>query len=363
MRPLSRKFLSRSIWSLLLLACLPAKAETTRILRAELAPGDLAHFSVENLAGRMHVSRWAGDAVAAVATVHAADEKLAQTVSLERVPGENGRVALRVRYASSQKTVRYVPDTSGSRFLSWLEFSWDSMEYDGRRMRVSKSHGPILYVDVEVQVPGRLADATFLNKVGRLNAEDLEGRISFEVASADIVLGHLNGEIRIEGGSGDVRAKDIGGSWSSRFGSGDCRLETFHGDSASFHTGSGDVHASSIDAKKLEVETGSGDSHFGGARVEEFAGRAGSGNIDLDASAHLPSAISVTTSSGNVDLRLPPDAAFEAVTRHGSGDVSVRFEDVLATLHDGKITGYRRGSGAGAKITARTGSGDLTITP
>jgi len=114
---------------------LPAfAAEATRTLHAELtlAPGQV--FAVENLAGTMRVVAGEGDAVVAVATVHAESQVLADAVRLERVTGTEGRPALRVRYPLDQHwRIRYpgAPDSYRERSRRWFDGGRTSTKYDG----------------------------------------------------------------------------------------------------------------------------------------------------------------------------------------------------------------------------------------
>jgi len=339
-------------------------AEVTRTLRVELSPDALQHFAVENLAGAMRVTSGAVKAVVAVATVHAESDDLAKAVTFEQVTAKSGVPTLRVRYPlDSEHTIRYrgrgrEAGLPGSMFGG----SGTSVEYDGHRVKVSDTDGVLLYADVEVQVPRHLADATFRNLVGFLEAKELEGKIKFDTSSGDITTAGVRGEIRTDTGSGDVKAGDMGGSFSCDTGSGDCDLAGFDGETILCDVGSGDVTIRRASARMVDVHTGSGDVHVLEADLEELQADTGSGNVRLQERGHRLARVKADTGSGDVVLRLGPDASFEALADQGSGEIIMGYKDAQAIVRHKEVVGYRRGD-AKTKIDVDTGSGDLTIEP
>lgn len=207
--------------------------EAVRTLRVEL-PGD-SRVSVENLVGTMRITEASVTSVTAVATVHAESEALADAVRLERIPGAEGGVTLRVRYPYEKVGTFHYREPGSHDDWNFGFASSSHYDYDGRSVRVSRGRGTHLYADLEVQVPRGEITARFRNLVGRLEAEGLRGRLRFEVASADMRLTRLSGALELDGSSGDTRARDIRGTWKSDFSSGDCRLEGFEGESLEMH--------------------------------------------------------------------------------------------------------------------------------
>jgi DUF4097 and DUF4098 domain-containing protein YvlB len=334
--------------------------EVVRTIHAQLPAGG-ARFSVENLVGTMRVREGDVAAVTAVATVYAESQALADAVRFEPVSGD--AAALRVRYPYDKVgTFRYREPGSHDDGL-WLSFSSSSnYSYDGRNVKVNPGHGSRIHADVEVQVPRGGANGRFVNLVGLLEAEGLRGNLRFEVASADLRLARLEGTLELEGSSGDIRAHDIQGSWKSDFSSGDCRIDGFDGESLELHASSGDFAIRNVKARKIVTETNSGDARFLDADVEEFTAEATSGDIELEDVGARLKAVDVSTSSGDVTLRLPRDASFEATARQSSGDMSVGFLDGVQLEKHDSLVGYRRGD-HGARIRVRTSSGDFSLSP
>ena len=346
----------------LVLAAPAAGEDVVRKVRAELSGQDLSRFSIENLAGTMRIAAGTGDSVTVVATVYAETQALADAVRLERVGAAGGGQALRVRYPYDEvSTFRYREPSSGDDygFSGWA--SGSTYDYDGRRVRVSPGHGTRLYADLEVQVPASRLNAAFRNLVGLVDAEGLQGELRFDVSSADLRLRRLDGRISLDGSSGDIRARDIKGSWKSDFSSGDCEIDGFEGDALSLHTTSGDLALRSVRARRAEFETTSGDVRLTDADLEELVADATSGDVAFQSAGAKLKDVRIRTSSGDVSLRLPPDAAFDVDADQSSGDMEVvGFSDGSSVRHHDALVGYRRGTG-GAHIRVRTSSGDLTI--
>ena len=345
------------------LFALPTRAETIRTLRVELAGDEVSHFAVENLAGTMRIVPGNERSVVAIATVHAEDARKAESLRFERVAGEQGAATVRVRYPEGLRTIRYRgPSDQGEDWFLDFGLSGNRYDYDGHTYRVRRSHGAGTWADVEVRVPARTIGARFENLVGLVEAEQIQGRLRFEVRSADLKLHRLSGELDLDGTSGDTRAREIRGTWKSHFSSGDLDLEGFDGDSLTLHTSSGDIVARGVRAGRVAVETSSGDVSLRESDIEELVAHASSGDISLDSNGARLRNVRAHTSSGNVTLRLPRDASFEADADQSSGDMEVAFSDGSPVRRHERLVGFRRGSG-GARIFVETSSGDLTLEP
>ncbi len=364
--------------SLTLIACFSLTAgslvlaETTQTRSGTLAVPAAGAFVVENLAGRMTVVPGEGDAVMAVATVHAESEALASAVRLEQVRDKDGLPALRVVYPlGHERRIRYPEAGEGAAdgdrhrhgvphwFLDF-GFSNSSFEYDGHRVRVSASSGALVYADVEVRVPRRAIEAKFRNFVGPLTAEGVEGRIVLDTNRGAITARRMRGEITADTGSSDVLAEAISGSLVCDTGSGDCVVNGFEGRELYCDTGSGDVRVKDVKAERVRADTGSGHVRADRAEVEEFSGDTGSGGIEAELTGARLRRVKADTGSGDVTLWLPGDASFDASADQGSGELSCAFGDAQAAKSGHKVVGFRRGDGR-TRITIDTGSGDASI--
>jgi hypothetical protein len=326
-------------------------AEVTRTVRAELSPPAVGALAVENLAGSMKVVRGDGKTVIAIATIHAETQALADAVSLEEVRGKKGTPTLRVRYPLDQEDrLRYPGDGNSN------------VKYDGHRVKVSHSRGVLLYADVEVRLPAAPVTAALVNHVGPLQAQEVEGELTFDTGSGDVTLRKVKGTIVADTGSGDVDIQDAQGSLRCDTGSGNCQVAKFHGDKLVCDTGSGEVEVREAQADRLEADTGSGSVQLEGIDAERIKVDTGSGNVEVEAPSARLSRIQADTGSGNVHLRLGPAASFEARADTGSGSVRSRYADAEPILDDHEVVGYRRGDRR-IRIDVDTGSGNLVLEP
>ena len=111
----------------------------------------------------------------------------------------------------------------------------------------------------------------------------------------------------------------------------------------------------------MRLETGSGNIEArgvdGGLRAST-----GSGNVRVDGSP--ANSWSVRTGSGDAELRLPQDAAFDLDVSSSSGSVSVNHP--VTTTVQGRIEESRKSirgrvRGGGPEISVHTGSGDVRV--
>jgi hypothetical protein len=333
------------------LVAVAASAEVTRTLRIELSGDPAAGFAVENLAGTMTVA--AGDVatVVAVATVHAGDDALAETVRFEQVTGKGPVATLRVRYPLDQhRTFRY-PGHGSSQ-----------TEYDGWRVKVSGDRGVLLWAEVTVTVPRGNVVGTFRNAVGPLDGTGLDGTLAFDSNSGDVTVRDSTGTITADTGSGDITAEHLSGSFSCDTGSGACDVRGFAGERVECDTGSGRIRLEEVRARTVSADTGSGSIRLLDADVEEFRADTGSGDVELEAIGSRLLRGRVDTGSGDFRVRLPATASFVAEADQGSGDLVCRFDDAQPIVVDRTVVGYRRADGR-IRIDFDTGSGDLIIEP
>jgi len=342
----------------------PVVAEATRTLKIEVPPS-AARFAIENLAGTMRVATGSGNAVVAIATVHAESEELAAAVRFESASGSAGVETFRVRYPYGKSTSYRYPGSEGKESGGWLEAVFGggtTTTYDGHKVKVSQSSGVLLYADVEIQVPRGSADGSFRNVVGSLDAAGIEGKLRFDTGSGRITLDGIKGEVKADAGSGDIKAASLEGSFICDTGSGDCILDGFRGDTVSCNVGSGDMRLSSIVARRITTDAGSGDVHAVDIDVVEIDTDAGSGDVEVVAKGTRLERVRANAGSGDLTLRLGPDASFEAYADQGSGEIVNRYADAEPIVKGREVIGYRRGTGQ-TRIDFDAGSGDLVLEP
>lgn len=131
-----------------------------------------------------------------------------------------------------------------------------------------------------------------------------------------------------------------------RTGSGDVSAQGLTVDTLTFHLGSGDLDVVNGAISTLSASTGSGDINVNGSTSGRATLETGSGDLSLGF-AQDPIQVTATTGSGDLDIVVPDDQeAYVVHGQTGSGDYSNHV--------DTSDTSART-------ITAKTGSGDLTI--
>src|SRR5881275_3017362 len=169
-------------------------------------------------------------------------------------------------------------------------------------------------IDYEITVP---PDTAVRARSGSGNQEidGLRSKLDLESGSGDMRLRDVSGDIHVHTGSGNVEGREVSGPLTAEAGSGDIRVEA---------KGSGDVRVDGVQKGNWDVKTG----------------------------------------SGNVQLKLPEQAAFDLGASTGSGRVVVDHPVTMTLQGDVRheqraVRGKVRGGGP--LVTVHTGSGDVHI--
>jgi DUF4097 and DUF4098 domain-containing protein YvlB len=144
-------------------------------------------------------------------------------------------------------------------------------------------------------------------------------RINSRTGSGDQMIGSVTAGVRAQTGSGDIAIERIGGGLHAQTGSGDIRVEAVGG-AIRAQTGSGSVDLTQVTNADVEVRTGSGD----------------------------------------VNVRLSNDAAFQLSAHTGSGSIETSHPiDIEGKRRRNRLEGIVRGGGH--RVAISTGSGSIRI--
>jgi hypothetical protein len=331
----------------------------------ELRLDEARPVELHNLVGAVNLVP--GEELVIRATVSADDPAVADKVRLE-TRERDGALEVSVAYPAGISRVRY----EGDEFRR-LDVSVD---YLGRRMRVTNSGGERVRVDLEITVPagqelgvrqrvGALTaervhgDLLLVSRFGRVRVSDGAGRLRADAASGSIEVAGFRGEVVADTGSGSVRIENVLGTVTADTGSGAVVLRGIDGDMVA-DTGSGSVRINDVTGS-LKVDTGSGSVRAEGVIAgQRVAIGTGSGSVSLEGDLGAVRELVARTGSGSVTLRSATPMSLELHLSTGSGGIRV---DVPA-LSD--VTAGRRsfrgvvGTGEGlARIS--TGSGSIRI--
>jgi DUF4097 and DUF4098 domain-containing protein YvlB len=352
------------IFALAMLAALPViAAERTLELRID----GVQPVQIHNLVGTARLVPGDGELVIR-ASVSAEQPALADAVRLRRSEDRNGVVVVVVEYPEDLKRVRY--DGAEFRRLD------TSVEYQGRRVRITNTGGEAVRVDLEIQVPaermveftqgvggiqaGRIhADLALTARHGVVGVTDGAGRVVATTGSGAVNVASFRGDVETTTGSGEVGIENVLGQVNARTGSGRITIRGVNGDVVA-RTGSGGIRLSDLEGS-LNARTGSG-----GVRVEALASGAdleigtGSGAVSVAGDLGAVRNVQVRTGSGSVTLESSTPLSLRLDLSTGSGSFRV---DVPTLSHvDSGRRNFRAQVGAGegtAKVS--TGSGSIRI--
>jgi len=191
----------------------------------------------------------------------------------------------------------------------------------GTRVQASSASGDIRITGTDGEVEAESAS-------GSIEVVGATDQITVHTVSGDVQATKLRGRARLGTTSGTLEAKDITGEVTAGTVSGDVTLENVKSSHVSAETVSGSVtYAGSIDpAGSYEFSTHSGD-----VRLEIPEGAA--------------AGLSLETFSGHISSAFP---------------ITLQPGDISSSARRGKKTEFTIGKG-GARITASTFSGDITI--
>jgi hypothetical protein len=313
--------------------------------------------AIYNLAGSVEVVGASGGDVAVEVTRGGPDGD-----ALDVAVGEiDGRSTLRVLYPAD-RVVYDGPGWGGNTTLRVREdgtWGGDEGYFSGAdRVRIADGgSGMEAHADLRISVPAGRRIAVYL-AVGRIEAENVDGRIRLDTHSGEVGARRMAGHLTIDTGSGGVVVDGMEGDLLVDTGSGTVRVSAVNGDAVSIDTGSGSVVADGVVAREIEIDTGSGGIDLRSSAADDVRLDTGSGSVDAELTRDVDRLV-VDTGSGSVTLALPEDAGARLEVETGSGGIDVDFPIMVTHRERDELTG-EIGDGRGS-IEIDTGSGSVRI--
>lgn len=190
-------------------------------------------------------------------------------------------------------------------------------------------------------------------------------RVITRSASGDVSVRGTRGQVEAASQSGDVRIDDVATRLDATTMSGDVEVQGVSGDVV-ISTLSGGVTLN--DARGgIDVGTVSGDIDLRAVTSKTVRAKTTSGDVSYDGSIDPTGRYDLSTHSGDVDLRIPRDASAQLTVSTWSGSIDSQFAITLQpgqhsiSVSRSKLYTFAIGAG-GARISAETFSGDITIT-
>ncbi|MDQ6828305.1 MAG: DUF4097 domain-containing protein [Gemmatimonadota bacterium] len=317
--------------------------------------------SIYNLAGRTTIEAGSGSDVVIEITRGGADaSRLDVKSGMVR-----GRESLRIIYPDDRIVYRQQDEDRGYRNRTMIRVRDDGTFNDndrdgdrGRRVELSSSSsGMDAHADLKVLVPRGKRVALNLG-LGDVNATNVNGDLSIDVAAATVVTRSTTGKLSIDAGSGRVDVSDATGDVNIDAGSGGSTIARVKGGWLKVDVGSGRVRLSDADVTSLSLDAGSGGVNASGIRSPDVKIDAGSGGVDVQLLSS-PRKLDIDAGSGGVTIRAPADLSAEIEVETGSGDISTDFLIAMTGTSRRNLRG-KIGGGSG-RIHIETGSGGVRL--
>ncbi len=183
--------------------------------------------------------------------------------------------------------------------------------------------------------------------------------VKIKSVSGDVTLQQIGGAIEVDVVSGDIEVMKADKGVDCKAVSGDLELRSINGD-AFLKTVSGDITLGKMNGS-IEAESVSGDIELidvSGARVVK--GNALSGSITYQGDINPEGRYELKSHSGEIEMVLPSNAAFDLEASTFSGDIESDFEIMVSgKFSKKKIQGTV--NGGGAVVILNTFSGDIDL--
>jgi hypothetical protein len=202
-------------------------------------------------------------------------------------------------------------------------------------------------IDLDITVP-RNCTLQVKTGSGKIFIQDINGEITLHSGSGSIQAHALQGQLALSTGSGSVNASQLQGRIALNTGSGSMHINNITG-ATLLKTGSGSIEALAISGR-AQFTTGSGRIQVIESRLtEETTLKTGSGSIEFSGTLDPLGNYNLHTGSGRITITLAQQTAFSLKASTGSGKVVNEFSS------------NEVGSAPRAQLTAKTGSGRITI--
>ena len=195
-------------------------------------------------------------------------------------------------------------------------------------------------VDFELMIPAKAG----------LKAVTISGNVKVEKIGGALKAASISGDVVVLGAAGGVDANSVSGNVSAADVVGDAYLKTV----------SGDVKAEKI-AGSVSCETISGNAKLRGvSEAKTVSAKVLSGDVTYQGKIRKDGRYTFKSHSGNVEILIPADSAFEFSAETFSGDIDTDFKvEVSGKISKKELRGTV--NGGGAELTLESFSGNVRL--
>ena len=231
------------------------------------------------------------------------------------------------------------------------------VEQRGDTIRVGKEISGLRNVSIAytIQVPHDTEiDASVAS--GAENIRNVRGPVTVHAASGSIDVEKIDGNVQLSTASGSVSANDIGNDVHASTASGNITVSNTKGD-VRVNAASGVIRVSQPGGR-VEGHTGSGEVEIQGASNDVQA-RAVSGRVSVQGNPSGQSFWDLKTTSGGVQIIVPPSANFHLTAEATSGDI--RTDIPIVIEEEGKHSLRAHLGNGGGRVEVHTVSGEIRV--
>ena len=203
------------------------------------------------------------------------------------------------------------------------------------------------------------AEAEATTGAGSITVETAKSKLKIKSSGGDLRLGQLNGETMADTGAGSISVDSAKDKLTVKTSGGDIRLGKLENEAIA-QTSAGSISVKSSQGK-LFIKSNGGD-----LRIENAAGtveaHTGAGSVSANFSAQPKEDCSLSTSGGDIRVKLGENLAFNLDAKTSGGEVETELP-VTSTISGKPKSGELKGTiNSGGKILLlKTGAGNITI--
>jgi Toastrack DUF4097 len=180
--------------------------------------------------------------------------------------------------------------------------------------------------------------------------------LDLKTSGGDLVAKNIKGEFSLKTSGGDIYFKNANGNLNAATSGGDITLGDFNGNS-DVSTSGGDIEINSENGNVYAATSG-GDIFLNSSNGEVKAKTSG-GDIKLNYFGEN-SGISLITSGGDIDVKLPYDLNADVDIKSSGGDLTSNFsKNKMSKISKSKLVG--KFNNGGNQLVCKTSGGDITV--
>lgn len=241
-----------------------------------------------------------------------------------------------------------------------FELTFDQRDKDvtvkGEYIHNTFWHNNRLKVHFDVKVPHRY-NLEIDTAGGRINVDDIQGRVDLETSGGNINMGNISGEVQANTSGGSISLESSSGDTYVKTSGGNIRIGSVEGNIEA-KTSGGSIEVDGVNGN-LHASTSGGNLHLGNIDGN-LTGRTSGGTITAELKSQVRDRVELRSSGGSIRLAVPADfnANLDASTSGGHvyTDLPVK---VKGRISNSSLNGIL--NNGGPELVLKTSGGSIEI--